>query len=245
MISLELALAAQAPVHDKAQAPSSAPPQPGPPDSPTRVPARRSERAKCPKRRRSARAPCSTTPKAHRKHTGNTTKTPAHRLVSWRHPRHRGFNPLRFGHTRPNNPRQPPPPARRPTKNNRPPRERRLEAHEQASGYCMLVLTDAAASAHAPVRRRPCSLPSAGSRGRRHWTRPARRCAPADGPISMRNRTDLDASFNRSRCGTGPISAKGGGGQSRPAAASATRPPRPARVRRAARRPPARRARRR
>ena len=34
MISLELALAAQAPVHDKVQAPSSAPPQPGPPDSP-------------------------------------------------------------------------------------------------------------------------------------------------------------------------------------------------------------------
>ena len=30
MISLELALAAQAPVHDKVQAPSSAPPQPGP-----------------------------------------------------------------------------------------------------------------------------------------------------------------------------------------------------------------------
>ena len=30
MISLELALAAQALVHDKAQAPSSAPPQPGP-----------------------------------------------------------------------------------------------------------------------------------------------------------------------------------------------------------------------
>ena len=120
MISLELALAAQAPVHDKVQAPSSAPPQPGPPDSPTRVPARRSERAKCPKRRRSARAPCSTTPKAHREHTGNTTKTPAHRLVSWRHPRHRGFNPLRFGHTQPNNPRQPTPPPRRPTKNNRP-----------------------------------------------------------------------------------------------------------------------------
>jgi len=70
----------------------------------------------------------------------------------------------------------------------------------------MLVLTDAAAPAHAPVRRRPCSLPSAGSRGRRHWTRPARRCAPADGPISMRNRTDLDASFNRSRCGVRPIS---------------------------------------
>ena len=120
MISLELALAAQAPVHDKAQAPSSAPPQPGPPDSPTRVPARRSERAKCPKRRRSARAPCSTTPKAHRKHTGNTPKSPGHRLVSWRHPRHRGFNPLRFGHTQPNNPRQPTPPPRRPTKNNRP-----------------------------------------------------------------------------------------------------------------------------
>ena len=72
MISLELALAAQALVHDKAQAPSSAPPQPGPPDSPTRVPARRSERAKCPKRRRSARAPCSATPKAHRKHNENT-----------------------------------------------------------------------------------------------------------------------------------------------------------------------------
>ena len=120
MISLELALAAQALVHDKAQAPSSAPPQPGPPDSPTRVPARRSERAKCPKRRRSARAPCSTTPKAHREHTGNTMKTPAHRLVSWRHPGNRGFNPLRFGHTQPNNPRQPTPPPRRPTKNNRP-----------------------------------------------------------------------------------------------------------------------------
>ena len=30
----EPALAAQAPVHDKVQAPSSAPPQPGPPDSP-------------------------------------------------------------------------------------------------------------------------------------------------------------------------------------------------------------------
>ena len=120
MISLELALAAQAPVHDKAQAPSSAPPQPGPPDSPTRVPARRSERAKCPKRRRSARAPCSATPKAHRKHTGNTPKSPGHRLVSWRHPGQRGFNPLRFGHTRPNNPRQPTPPPRRPTKNNRP-----------------------------------------------------------------------------------------------------------------------------
>ena len=120
MISLELALAAQAPVHDKVQAPSSAPPQPGPPDSPTRVPARRSERAKCPKRRRSARAPCSTTPKAHREHTGNTMKTPAHRLVSWRHPGNRGFNPLRFGHTQPNNPRQPTPPPRRPTKNNRP-----------------------------------------------------------------------------------------------------------------------------
>ena len=68
----------------------------------TLVPARRSERAKCPKRRRSARAPCSTTPKAHRKHTGNTTKTPGHRLVSWRHPRHRGFNLLRFGQIRPN-----------------------------------------------------------------------------------------------------------------------------------------------
>ena len=76
MISLELALAAQAPVHDKAQAPSSAPPQPGPPDSPTRVPARRSERAKCPKRRRSARAPCSTTPKTHRKHNENTSPSP-------------------------------------------------------------------------------------------------------------------------------------------------------------------------
>ena len=76
MISLELALAAQALVHDKVQAPSSAPPQPGPPDSPTRVPARRSERAKCPKRRRSARAPCSTTPKAHRKHNENTSPSP-------------------------------------------------------------------------------------------------------------------------------------------------------------------------
>ena len=75
-IGPELALAAQALVHDKAQAPSSAPPQPGPPDSPTRVPARRSERAKCPKRRRSARAPCSTTPKTHRKHNENTSPSP-------------------------------------------------------------------------------------------------------------------------------------------------------------------------
>ena len=48
---------------------------PGPPrsgDSPALVPARRSECARCPKRRRSARAPCSATPKAHRKHNENT-----------------------------------------------------------------------------------------------------------------------------------------------------------------------------
>ena len=64
-------------------------------------------------------------------------------------------------------------------------------------------------------------------------------------PISMRSTTDLDAEYDRSRCGVRPISAKGGGGQSRPAAASATRPPRPGPIRRAARRPPVRRARRR
>ena len=77
-------------------------PWPGPPDGPALVPVRRSERARCPKRRRSARTPCSATPKAHRKHSENTPKTPDHRLVSWRHPRQRGCNPLRFGQIRPN-----------------------------------------------------------------------------------------------------------------------------------------------
>ena len=77
-------------------------PWPGPPDGPALVPVRRIEGARCPKRRRSARAPCSATPKAHRKHSENTPKTPVHRMVSWRHPRHRGFNLLRFGQIRPN-----------------------------------------------------------------------------------------------------------------------------------------------
>ena len=105
---------------------------PGPPrcgDSSALVPARRSECARCPKRRRLARAPCSTTPR----HTGNTTKTPGHCMVFWRHPGYRGFNPLRFGHIRPTNPHQSTPPAHRPHQNNRPPRERRIETHEQAS----------------------------------------------------------------------------------------------------------------
>ena len=44
------------------------------------------------------RAPCSATPK----HIENTPKTPGRRMVSWRHPRHRGFNLLRFGQIRPN-----------------------------------------------------------------------------------------------------------------------------------------------
>ena len=91
----------------------------------TLVPARRSERAKCPKRRRSARTPCNATPKAHRKHSENTPKTPAHRTVSWRDPRHRGFNPLRFGHTQPNNPINRPHHHAGPTENNR-----HLETHE-------------------------------------------------------------------------------------------------------------------
>ena len=100
-------------------------PWPGPPDGPALVPVRRSERARCPKRRRSARTPCNATPKAHRKHTENTPKTPAHRMVSWRHPRHRGFNPLRFGHTQPNNPINRPHHHAGPTENNR-----HLETHE-------------------------------------------------------------------------------------------------------------------
>ena len=54
-------------------------PRPGPPrrgHSSALVPARRSECARCPKRRRSARAPCSATPKAHRKH--NESTMPSH-----------------------------------------------------------------------------------------------------------------------------------------------------------------------
>jgi len=58
-----------------------------PGDSPALVPARRIEDARCPKRRRSARAPCSAT----LRHTGNTPKTPGHRTVSSRYPRHRSF----------------------------------------------------------------------------------------------------------------------------------------------------------
>ena len=109
---------------------------PGPPrsgDSPALVPARRSERARCPKRRRSARAPCSATPKAHREHAENTTITPGHRMIFWGHPGHRGFNLLRFGHTQPNNPHQSPPSERRPHQKRPTPQERHLEAHKQAS----------------------------------------------------------------------------------------------------------------
>ena len=78
----------------------SAPARRAPETTLTLVSARRSEGARCPKRRRSAQVPCSATPKR----TGNTTKTPGHRMVSWRYPGHRGFNPLRFGHIQPNNP---------------------------------------------------------------------------------------------------------------------------------------------
>ena len=128
VIGLETVLAARPLVHHDAQAPSSAPARLA--DSPAWVPARRVDRARCPKRRRSARAPCNATPKAHRKHSENTPKTPAHRTVSWRDPRHRGFNPLRFGHIRPNNPHQSTPPARRPHRKQPTPQEQHAEDHE-------------------------------------------------------------------------------------------------------------------
>ena len=38
---------------------------------------------------------------AHRKNSEITPKTLGHRMVSWSYPGHRGFNPLRFGHMRP------------------------------------------------------------------------------------------------------------------------------------------------
>ena len=145
----------------------------------TLVPARRSERAKCPKRRRSARAPCSTTPKAHRKHTGNTTKTPAHRLVSWRHPRHRGFNPLRFGHTQPNNPRQPTPPPRRPHRKQPTPRNPRISSSPSTavlprpprslpSPQGILLMTLHRASIATIDSKPPASLPYSSYPGRHH-----------------------------------------------------------------------------
>ena len=49
-------------------------------DGPALVPAGRIDRARCPKRRRSARAACSATPKAHRKHTEAHRK---HRVIAW------------------------------------------------------------------------------------------------------------------------------------------------------------------
>lgn len=45
-------------------------------------------------------------------------------------PGHRDFNPLRFGHIRPDNPHQPIPPARRPTETTD---TSHVETHEQAS----------------------------------------------------------------------------------------------------------------
>ena len=99
-------------------------PRPSPPRcgvSPVLVSARRSECVRCPKRRRSARAACSAAPKAHRKHSGNTTKAPGHRTVSWRYSGHRGFNPLRFGHIPPNNPINRPTSTPASPKNNRTP----------------------------------------------------------------------------------------------------------------------------
>ena len=145
----------------------------------TLVPARRSERAKCPKRRRSARTPCNATPKAHRKHTENTPKTPAHRTVSWRHPRHRGFNPLRFGHTQPNNPRQLTPPPRRPHRKQPTPRNPRISSSPSTavlprpprslpSPQRILLMALHRASIAAIDSKPPASLPHSSYPGRHH-----------------------------------------------------------------------------
>ena len=96
----EPALAAQALVHDKVQAPSSAPPRPAPETAllwcrhgALRAPGVQNGGDQ--PGHHAARHP--STPKAHRKHA----KKLSHRMVSWSYPGHRGFNPLRFGHIRP------------------------------------------------------------------------------------------------------------------------------------------------
>ena len=147
--------------------------------TPARVPVRRSECARCPKRRRSARAPCNATPKAHRKHSENTPKTPAHRTVSWRDPRHRGFNPLRFGPIRPNNPRQPTPPARRPHRKQPTPRNPRISSSPSTavlprpprslpSPQGILLMTLHRASIATIDSKPPASLPYSSYPGRHH-----------------------------------------------------------------------------
>ena len=131
-------------------------PRPSPPrcgDSSALVPARRSECVRCPKRRRSARAPCSAAPK----YAENTAETQRkHQVIA-------GF----LGDIQPTealipsvlDTPGPPTPTNRPhqhtdpTKTTAPPRERRIETHEQASERKVLSRSELPlTSCSAPLR---------------------------------------------------------------------------------------------